>query len=184
MAACRELEHKKALRAALLKEYSNFDDRSCLQYLDWLCDPANYGRASHGDVSRALQNIEVENLLSRQILDPDNDFVHPSGTMPSSHQSWPVLPKSVNVLQRPVRLHYTENEETIRKLAKRGKAAWRNQACTGRKAQKVKAGTDLQCDVAKQTNIRTFPDFARYCECMRVDINTPHEQVSVCRTID
>ena len=87
VAACRELQHKNALSAALLKGYSNFDDHSCPQFLDWLCDPSNYGTALRGDVSRALQNIQVEYLVSRQILQPDNILVHPSQSMPSLHQS-------------------------------------------------------------------------------------------------
>ena len=85
--ACRELQHKNALSAALFKDYYNFDDCSCLQFLDWFYDPSNYGTASHWDASRALQNIEVEYLVSRQILHLNNDLVHPSESMHSSHQS-------------------------------------------------------------------------------------------------
>ena len=66
VAACRELEYKNALSAALFKQYFNFDDGSCLQFLDWLFDPSNYGTAPHGDVLLALQNIEVEYLVSRE----------------------------------------------------------------------------------------------------------------------
>ena len=47
VAECRELGHINALRAALFKEYSNFHDRWCLQFLDWLCDPSNYVTAQH-----------------------------------------------------------------------------------------------------------------------------------------
>ena len=144
VAACRTLEHKNALSAALFKKFSNFDDRSCLPFLDRLCDPSNYGTASHGDVSRALQNIEVENLVSGQILHPDYDFVHPSQSMLSSLQSYPILPPLVEALQCLIRLHYSENEETIWKLAKLGKAARRNQVCTAQRAQNVKAGAGLQ----------------------------------------
>ena len=79
-----------------------------------------------------------------------------------------------------MRLHYSENEGTIRKLAKLGKAAWRNPACTKRRAHNVKALADLQWDVAKQGNFWTSPDFARYPECLRVNINAPDEQVTVC----
>ena len=94
-----------------------------------------------------------------------------------------ILPKSMEVLQCPMRLHYSENEETVRKLAKLGKAAWRNPACTGRRVQNVKGGADLRWDVAKQANFRTSPDFTRYCECQRVDINAPDEKATICRTI-
>ena len=128
VAACRETEHKNSLSAELFKESSTFDDLSCLQFLDWLCDPSNYGTASHGDVSRALQNIEVEYLVARQIL----------------HR---------------------------------------------RRAQNVKAGADLQWDVAKQANFWTSPDFfeiwrfpaqtssdfAQYRECLKVDLNASDE---------
>ena len=87
VAACRELEHKNALSAALFKEYSNFDDRLCLQLLDQLCDPSHYGLALHGDVSRAPHNIEVAYLVSLQILHTENDYVHSSQSMPFLHQS-------------------------------------------------------------------------------------------------
>ena len=90
VAACEKLEKKNSLSPALFKEYSNFDDRSCLQFLEWLCNPSNYGTATHGQVSRALQQIEVEYLVSRQILHPDNDLVHPSQSMLSTPFRLPV----------------------------------------------------------------------------------------------
>ena len=55
VAATKELEHKSALSAALIKDYSNFNDCSCPQFLEWLSEPRNYGTTSHGDVSKALQ---------------------------------------------------------------------------------------------------------------------------------
>ena len=71
-----------------------------------------------------------------------------------------------------MRLYYSENEETVRTLAKLGKPAWQNPARTGRGAQNVKVRADLQWDVAKQANLWTSPD-----------INAPDEQVTVCTTI-
>ena len=50
VAACRELEYKNALSAALFKHYFNFDDGFYLQFLGWLFDPSNFGTAPHGDV--------------------------------------------------------------------------------------------------------------------------------------
>ena len=82
-----------------------------------------------------------------------------------------------------MRLHYSENEESIHKPEKLGKAAWQNPACTGRRAQNVQAGAELQWDVAKQVNFQTSADFAQYCECLRVDINAPEEKVTVCTTM-
>ena len=86
VAACRELEYKNALSAALFKRYFNFDDGSCLRFLGWLFDPSNFGTAPHGDVHQSLQNSEVEYLVLRKNLHPDNDYVHPSQSMPSSHR--------------------------------------------------------------------------------------------------
>ena len=45
-------------------------------FLEWLCEPSNYGTTSHGDLSQSLQQIEVEYRVWRQILHPDNDLIH------------------------------------------------------------------------------------------------------------
>ena len=82
-----------------------------------------------------------------------------------------------------MRLHCSENEEIIRNLANLGKAGWRNPACTGRGEQKVNAGADVQWDVAKQAKLWTFPDFARYDECLMEAMNALDEQVTVPMTI-
>ena len=82
-----------------------------------------------------------------------------------------------------MRLYYSENEESVHKPEKLGKAAWQYPACTGQRAQNVQEGTELQWDVAKQVNFWTSPDFAQYRECLRVDINALEEKVTVCTTM-
>ena len=76
--ACGELEHQNILRAALFKKHSTFDDRSCLHFRDWLCDPSNYGTASHGMSHGHCRTLELSTWCHGRLCTPTTiRAIHP-----------------------------------------------------------------------------------------------------------